>query len=367
MENYESLSNRKRPFKLDDLIGQDSVVSQIKGMIKKNRISRTILLSGPTGSGKTTSARLISKYVNCQNLKNGEICGKCASCKYDAEDHPDIIELDCADARKIDDVRNIKQQCKFKPTFNYRIYILDELHQLTADAKQSLLKTLEKPPNQTIFILCTTNPEKLPDTIRGRALKLQINRVSNEDCYSFLKKISKKEDIDIPKKVLKKIAEMVNGQPRDALQCLEAVINYINGSGKKDIMDNLPKIIHDIIPAPPEAIAIKFLLGFYLENYKALFKAIESIPLNGGSSFMYYVISFHKYVLYSKVCEELCENRFSAIDEYVKKHKVKISVSKMALILKSFSECLSKIKEYTVEEKILVIQSAITSIEIIKN
>lgn len=369
MEVYDNLANKYRPVRIKDIVGQKTLKTQLRGMFSTKRISRTILLAGPSGSGKTTTGYIIAKHVNCFHLsETGEACGKCISCKIPIESHPDVHDIDCADARKIDDIRNIKNQCRFAPENNFRVYILDEPHQLTADAKQSLLKTLEKPPNQTIFILCTTNPEKLPETIRNRALKLPIEKVPRNATAKHLEKIAKKEGVNIPSKVASKISKIVDGEPRDALQALEAVINYVNGKGgdTDKIVRNLESIISEVISVPPSAMAIKFLLGIYLKSPAAVFKTVEAVAPNSATSFLYLVIDFHRAAMYSEISDSMRDSRYNQLYKYMKEKQVDLSIDEFTSILVILADTLSAVKEYKVDEKVLLLSCAAKALNVVE-
>lgn len=182
-------------------------------------------------SHNTTMARIIARYVNCEN---GNSCGKCPSCKL-GDKSPDVIEMNMATDRGIDDARTLILKSKIAPRFNKRIFILDELHQITPQAREALLKPLEEPPNDTIWILCTTEPEKLTKTILGRCLQIKVTPPTKKEMVSFLKKISREEGVKITEErlpALKYIAESSMGHTRNALQMLEAFVNIVTAKPK---------------------------------------------------------------------------------------------------------------------------------------
>ena len=229
--NFESLANRFRPKTLDDLVGQDAIVAQIRGMFATGRVPPVFMITGDSGVGKTTTSRMIARYLNCSNRdpKTHDPCGECDNCKYDIN-HPDFLELNAADSRGIDDMRNLIQSAKNMPSVGkYRIILLDEAHRLTDAAAPILLKPLEDPPRRTVWILATTNPEKLPSTILGRCHPLTLKPIEQEVIVKRLNKIARKmgtdfKEMDEGMKVLKTIANFSEGRMRNAIQMLDIAL-----------------------------------------------------------------------------------------------------------------------------------------------
>lgn len=235
-----SMAVSNRPGSLDELVGQDHIVSQVEGMFKRKRLSNSILINGQSGCGKTTTARIIARILFCMDLQdNYTPCGKCAACSY-GQAHPDLHEINMAETRGIDDARALIASSQNMPAFaKYRIFIIDEVHAWTPQAEQAFLKPLEEPPPSTIWILCTTNPEKLKPTILGRMTKFAIRPIEPETMMKRLGTIAKREGVDLKerddgKKVLRLIADMSNGQMRDAIEILERVVNALAGNKKID-------------------------------------------------------------------------------------------------------------------------------------
>ena len=224
-----------RPQTLEDL-DLKSVRESLKKIISSGDISHAFLLSGPKGIGKTSAARILAKIVNCENpTKDKEPCNKCDQCiSITKGTNIDVVEIDAASHRGIDDVRVLRDAVKLSPSYaKKKIYIIDEAHMLTTEASNALLKTLEEPPEHVMFILATTNPEKLIDTIRSRTTNIVFKKASNQEIFERLDKVLTNEKIEFEKEALESIAEASEGSFRDSLKILEQILAE-NISLKKD-------------------------------------------------------------------------------------------------------------------------------------
>ena len=224
-ERYLPLYRKYRPQTFKDLIGQENIVKALSNAINLNKISHAYLLCGPRGTGKTTTARIIAKSLNCVKGPTLEPCGECPSCKDIANSTPiDVIEIDAASNRKVEDARNILEKIQFVPVNGkFKIYIIDEVHMLTTEAFNTLLKTLEEPPENVVFILATTEPHKVLDTIISRCQRFDFRRITTEDIVSRLKFICQEEKINITQDALYTIARNSAGGMRDSLALLDQI------------------------------------------------------------------------------------------------------------------------------------------------
>ncbi len=236
-----------RPKKLEEL-DLTEVRDTLKKIIISGSIPHAFLFSGPKGLGKTSAARILAKIVNCENpTKDGEPCNKCSQCKaINNGSHLDIIEIDAASHRGIDDIRALREVVKLAPTMGKKkVYIVDEAHMLTLEASNALLKTLEEPPDHVMFILATTNPEKLIDTIRSRATNVLFKKPSNDEIMRSLSRVIKGENIKMGEEDLVKIIELSQSSFRDAVKILETTVI----TGSLDIVTGIPvdELISDLV------------------------------------------------------------------------------------------------------------------------
>ncbi len=225
---YQALYRQYRPKTFDDVLGQKHITTTLKNQILKENIGHAYLFSGTRGTGKTSTAKILSRAVNCIDLKDGNPCNKCEMCKGILEDSiMDVIEMDAASNRRIDDIRDLREKVIYPPSrTKYKVYIIDEVHMLTPEAFNALLKTLEEPPKHLIFILATTEPEKLPQTILSRCQRFDFKRISTKDMAERMDEIGSDLNLEIDGKVLNLIARNSDGAMRDALSLLDQCISF---------------------------------------------------------------------------------------------------------------------------------------------
>ena len=223
MSDYRALYRKWRPRDFDDVCGQDGITDILKYEVENNKISHAYLFCGSRGTGKTSCAKILAKAVNCENPKNGNPCNECRACKsIDAGIATDVIEMDAASNNGIGDVRDMQDEIAFTPAeLKYRVYIIDEVHMMSGQAFNALLKTLEEPPTYVVFILATTEYNKLPTTIVSRCQRFDFKRIASEVIIERLLKMSAIEGIDITEDAARVIARVSRGGMRDAISLLE--------------------------------------------------------------------------------------------------------------------------------------------------
>lgn len=276
--SYKALYRKYRPSTFENVFGQDHIVKTLKNAIYNNKISHAYLFCGTRGTGKTTIAKIFSRMINCLEMKENMPCGKCEICTADnIDDIADIIEIDAASNNGVDEIRELKNKIKLVPVLcKYKVYIIDEVHMLSTGAFNALLKTLEEPPEHAIFILATTEPQKLPITIISRCQRFDFRKISINDIFKRLKYISDCEKIKIDDSALYEISRISDGALRDSICLLEQVSSFVE-ENKNIIVSDIYEIKGSI--SFDELIN---LVKFYLNNdNEKILQKIEEMYLKG--------------------------------------------------------------------------------------
>ena len=337
---YQALYRKYRPKKFSEVVGQNSVITVLKNTVRTKHIGHAYLFSGPRGTGKTTIAKIFARAVNCLETTDGEICEKCKNCQISSSPEcMDIIEIDAASNNGVDEIRDLRNKVNILPAeLNYKVYIIDEVHMLTIGAFNALLKTLEEPPHHVIFILATTDPQKIPATIISRCQCFQFKKLTELEITEHLKEISLKENIKVEDDVLKEIAKSSDGGMRDAIGLLDKISTIktekitvddflqLNGKEKKkEIDDFLIKIFQNQQKEVLEKIA-----QFY-QNGKDLIQITKQVMQNLRDQLVNYYIEKQALPYPEEAAIDFINLLNNKIMELKKADDVKISLEIMIL------------------------------------
>ena len=248
--NNMALYRKYRPRTFEEVVGQQHITKTLANQILAGKLSHAYLFTGSRGTGKTSVAKIFARAVNCLNNTTGSPCGECEACKrLSAENDVNIVEIDAASNNRVDDIRELREKVKFAPIDSkYKVYIIDEVHMLSDSAFNALLKTLEEPPQYVIFILATTEVQKLPATILSRCSRFDFRLLSIEDLCKVLTNVFEKEDIDAEPEAIKLIASAGEGSVRDTLSIADSINAYARGHiTKDDVLKVLGATDHELL------------------------------------------------------------------------------------------------------------------------
>ena len=295
---YVALYRKYRPKKLDEIYGQEYIVKIVKNSILNNKFMHAYLFSGPRGTGKTTVAKLLAKIVNCSKLKKFDPCDKCNSCTLiNDRSNPDIIEIDAASNNGVDEIRSIRDSVVLMPSVSkYKVYIIDEVHMLSSSAFNALLKTLEEPPEHVIFILATTEINKVPETIISRCQCYDFKRISVDDIVSCLSNICSKEGIDADPEALRLIASYCNGGMRDSIGLLDKLLSYSNVINTE--------LFYDVVGLVGDDIISELFVDICNCDRKKVFDSVEKL-VNYGKSIELITEQLLSYIRSLSVLDDL--------------------------------------------------------------
>ena len=340
---YISLYRKYRPRTFSDVVGQEVVVKILKNSILNNKISHAYIFSGPRGTGKTSIAKIFSKAVNCLNTADGDLCNNCENCLQNIDEEIDIIEIDAASNNGVDEIREIRNNVKLMPVhLKYKVYIIDEVHMLSTSAFNALLKTLEEPPKHVIFILATTEFNKIPSTVISRCQKFDFKKITIKQLEGRLKYILEKENKTLNDDVISLIAKLSDGGLRDAINTLDQVIsldkenittddvyNLIGDVSEQKILNLLENIVSGNIKE-----TLKNINEYYEEgkNFINICERLQLLVRNiiiFNNTDNYFDKEYEKKLLdFSHIeldyCEEMSNELFNLINELKRTNNQKI-------------------------------------------
>jgi len=340
----QALYRKYRPASFADLIGQNPIRITLQNELEHNRIAQAYLFAGPRGIGKTTTARLLAKAVNCQKRKKFEPCNKCDFCQeVNRGRSMDLIEIDAASHTGVDNVReNIIENSRFTPQrMDYKVFIIDEVHMLSISAFNALLKTLEEPPEHVIFILATTEIHRVPETVISRCQRFDFKRVSIGELVKRLQFIAKSEEITVEESLLENIARRAEGSVRDA----EVLLSQVMALGEKDITEEKAALV---IPRSNINLVIEFFQHLVQQDSKAAIALVNNLVEEGVNlqEFSKEVIEFLRRLLLFKVSGSLDELASLSLDETtIKEIKQKLDSISLARLVEIIEKIVSQSRE----------------------
>ncbi len=297
---HQALYRKWRPRTFDDVYGQEHITSVLKYEVQENKLSHAYLFCGSRGVGKTTCAKILAKAVNCESPVNGEPCGKCAAClAIESGSATDVLEMDAASNNGVENIRDIRDEVVFAPSqLKYRVYIVDEVHMLSASAFNALLKTLEEPPSYVIFILATTEQHKLPATIISRCQRFEFKRISTERLSARIELIAREEGIDLTPDASHLIARLSQGGMRDAISLLELC------AGSNETIT--PELVNDTVGSTGRERTSKIAEAVTRKDYDTIFDEIAELVRSSKSINVFWqdLISFWRDMMIFKTTPE---------------------------------------------------------------
>ncbi|MHA8110713.1 DNA polymerase III subunit gamma/tau [Lactobacillaceae bacterium Melli_B4] len=334
--SYQALYRVWWPQRFDELVGQHVITETLKNTIITNQISHAYLFSGPRGTGKTSAAKIFAKAVNCPNVKDGEPCNECEICQSITNGTlNDVIEIDAASNNGVDEIRDIRDKAKYAPTeATYKVYIIDEVHMLSTGAFNALLKTLEEPPANVIFILATTEPHKLPATIISRTQRFDFKRIQAKDILDRMEYILKQKQIQYDDQALRVIAKAAEGGMRDALSILDQTMSY---GDDQVTYDNALQVTGSVTTS----LLFEFVNEVFNQDVKAALVSVRKIMDEGkdANQFIEDLISYYQTILlYKQAPEMVLQQELGIVDDKFKQLAADADVNVIYQIIENLND-----------------------------
>lgn len=345
MSSYQALYRKFRPQTFEYVIGQNHIVKTLKNQIKTDRVSHAYLFCGTRGTGKTSTAKIFAKAINCLNPHDGEPCNECELCKAANEGRSvNVIEIDAASNNGVDNIREIREEVKYPPAEGkYKVYIIDEVHMLSAGAYNALLKTLEEPPKHVIFILATTDPQKIPATILSRCQRFDFRRIVASDIAKTLKSYAQVEGIEADDEALYLVARLADGSMRDSLSILDQCTAFY--FGEKLTKDKVLEIVGSV----DDTVLFEMTDKIAERNADALMKIVDELMMKGRDAGQFvsdYIVHLRNLMISASVNDpEKILNVSTENAVELKQQSNRISKDEISHLISVFSELASDMKK----------------------
>lgn len=346
MMSYMALYRKYRPKKFADVIGQETIVKILQKSIKEDKVAHAYLFSGPRGTGKTSIAKIMAKAVNCLNPKDGDLCGVCDNCVSLTENDNDIIEIDAASNNGVDEIREIRNNAKLVPNIGkYKVYIIDEVHMLSTGAFNALLKTLEEPPAHVIFILATTEIQKIPLTVLSRCQKYDFHKINFDTMKKHLLNILERENENLDENILDLVVKLSDGCCRDAINLLDQIISSENVISEEDV--------YELSGETPSKYLYDILDSIIDKNYQFGLETINYLTESGKNinNIINKLLILLRNISISKYNSKL----FSESEKKVYDKYINLDESYILNITKLFLELSNELKKSTMQKLIFEI------------
>ncbi len=313
---YSVLARKWRPATFDEVIGQEAVIQTLKNSIEDGRIHHSLIFSGLRGTGKTSTARIYAKALNCKNGPTVSPCLECDACKEIAEGRDiDVMEIDAASNKGVDDIRNLKEIVQYPPIRDkYRVFIIDEVHMLSTHAFNALLKTIEEPPEYVVFILATTEPHKIPATIRSRCQMFEFKKIPNMKIVEHLKKICDKEGIEIEQDALKLIVDASEGSMRDAQSLLDQIVSFTGGKVSEED-------VSVVLGVPDSTVFFEIFRAILDSDGSRIVEILDKLE-ERNTDFVKFVLRLGEF--FNSLLHSVVRKDYEFLPEYLKKKKFSV-------------------------------------------